>query len=34
MTHFKDIKVNTAAVTVEVGAGLTWDPVYAALESY
>ena len=34
MTRFKDIKVNTAAATVEVGAGLTWDPVYAALESY
>ena len=32
MTRFKDIKVDTAAATVEVGAGLTWDPVYAALE--
>lgn len=34
MTRFKDTKVNTAAATVEVGAGLTWDPVYAALDSY
>lgn len=34
MTRFKDIKVDTAAATVEVGAGLTWDPVYAALEPY
>ena len=34
MTRFKDIKVDTTAATVEVGAGLTWDPVYAALESY
>jgi len=34
MTRFKDTKVDTATATVEVGAGLTWDPVYAALESY
>lgn len=34
MTRFKDIKVNTAAATVEVGAGLTWDQVYLALEPY
>ena len=34
MTRFKDIKVDSAAATVEVGAGLTWDPVYAALEPY
>ena len=32
MTRFKDIQVNPAAGTVEVGAGLTWDQVYAALE--
>ena len=34
MARFKDIKVDTAAATVEVGAGLTWDQVYAALEPY
>jgi hypothetical protein len=34
MTRFKDIKVDAAAATVEVGAGLTWDVVYAALEPY
>jgi len=34
MTRFKDIKVDTTAAMVEVGAGLTWDPVYAALESH
>jgi len=34
MTRFKDIKVDARAAMVEVGAGLTWDQVYAALESY
>jgi FAD/FMN-containing dehydrogenase len=34
MTRFKDIKVATGAATVEVGPGLTWDQVYAALEPY
>jgi FAD/FMN-containing dehydrogenase len=34
MTHFKKIKVDSTGATVEVGAGLTWDQVYAALESY
>ena len=34
MARFKDIKVNPAAATVEVGAGLTWDQVYAALQPY
>ena len=34
MARFKDIKVDPAAATVEVGAGLTWDQVYAALEPY
>ena len=34
MTRFKDIKVDTAAATVEVGAGLTWDQVYAALDPH
>ena len=34
MTRFKDIKVDPAAATVEVGAGLTWDQVYAALDPY
>ena len=34
MTRFNEINVDTAAATVEVGAGLTWDKVYAELESY
>jgi hypothetical protein len=34
MTRFKDIKVNKAAATVEVGAGLTWDQVYAVLDAH
>jgi FAD/FMN-containing dehydrogenase len=34
MKRFNEIKVDTASATVEVGAGLTWDQVYAALESY
>jgi FAD/FMN-containing dehydrogenase len=34
MTRFKDIKVAAGGGTVEVGAGLTWDQVYAALEPY
>lgn len=32
MTRFNEIKVNSARGTVEVGAGLTWAQVYAALE--
>jgi FAD/FMN-containing dehydrogenase len=34
MTRFNETKVDTAAATVEVGAGLTWDQVYPELESY
>ena len=34
MTRFNETKVDTAAATVEVGAGLTRDQVYAELESY
>ena len=34
MTRFKDINVDAPAATVEVGAGLTWDQVYVALEPY
>ena len=34
MTRFKDIKIDSGGATVEVGAGLTWDQVYAALEPY
>ena len=34
MARFKDIKVDTTTATVEVGAGLTWDQVYAALGPY
>jgi FAD/FMN-containing dehydrogenase len=34
MTRFKDINVDAGAATVEVGAGLTWDQVYAVLEPY
>jgi hypothetical protein len=32
MTRFNKTKVNTASGTVEVGSGLTWDQVYAALK--
>ena len=32
MTRFKEIKVNPACGTVEVGPGLTWGQVYEALE--
>ena len=32
MTRFNDIKVNNNSRTVELGAGLTWGQVYAALE--
>ena len=34
MVRFKEIKVNTRSATVEVGAGLTWDQVYAALAPF
>ena len=34
MRRFKDIKVAVGGATVEVGAGLTWDYVYAALEPH
>ena len=33
MTRFNETKVNSTCRTVEVGAGLTWDQVYAILES-
>jgi len=32
MTRFNETKVNSTCGIVEVGAGLTWDQVYAALE--
>jgi hypothetical protein len=32
MTRFNDIKVDYKSGTVELGAGLTWDQVYTALE--
>ncbi len=32
MTRFNETKVNPTSRTVEVGAGLTWDQVYDALE--
>jgi hypothetical protein len=31
MTRFNEIKVDSGAATVELGPGLTWDQVYAAL---
>jgi FAD/FMN-containing dehydrogenase len=34
MTRFNETKVDTTAATVEVGAGLAWDQVYAVLDSY
>jgi FAD/FMN-containing dehydrogenase len=32
LSRFNKTKVKVASGTVEVGAGLTWDQVYAALE--
>ena len=32
MSRFNETKVNSAPGTVEIGAGLTWDQVYAVLE--
>jgi FAD/FMN-containing dehydrogenase len=32
MTRFNETKVNFTSGTVDVGAGLTWDQVYATLE--
>jgi FAD/FMN-containing dehydrogenase len=32
MTRFNETKVDSTRGTVEVGAGLTWDQVYAALD--
>jgi FAD/FMN-containing dehydrogenase len=32
LSRFNETKVNVASGTVEVGPGLTWDQVYAALE--
>lgn len=32
MSRFNETKVNSASGTVDIGAGLTWDQVYAALE--
>ena len=31
LSRFNETKVNIASGTVEVGAGLTWDQVYAVL---
>ncbi|KAF8486365.1 FAD dependent oxidoreductase [Russula ochroleuca] len=33
MSRFNETRVNSASGTVDVGAGLTWDQVYATLES-
>ena len=33
MTRFNETKVNSTCGTVEVGAGLTWDQVYDALNN-
>ena len=32
LSRFNETKVNITSGTVEVGAGLTWDQVYVALE--
>ena len=32
MKRFNETKVDSTSGTVEIGAGLTWDQVYAALE--
>lgn len=34
MTQFSGVKYDADTETVEVGAGLVWDDVYAALEPY
>ncbi|KAI0260039.1 FAD-binding domain-containing protein [Gloeopeniophorella convolvens] len=33
LIRFKELNIDTAAGTVDLGAGLTWDEVYAALNS-
>ena len=33
MSRFNETKVDSTFGTVEIGAGLTWDKVYVALES-
>jgi FAD/FMN-containing dehydrogenase len=33
MSRFNETKVDSTSGTVEIGAGLTWDQVYVALES-
>ena len=33
MSRFNETKVDSTSGTVEIGAGLTWDKVYVALES-
>jgi len=32
MTRFNETKFNSTCGTVEIGAGLTWDQVYEALD--
>jgi FAD/FMN-containing dehydrogenase len=32
LSRFNETKVNSSSGTVEVGAGLTWDQVYVALD--
>ena len=34
MTRFSDVVYNEEAQTADIGAGLIWDDVYAALEPY
>ena len=33
MSRFNETKVDSTSGTVEIGAGLTWDKVYVALET-
>jgi len=33
MTRFNGVKINSRDGTVEIGSGLTWGEVYAALNS-
>ena len=34
MYRFSDVKYDAASQTAEIGAGLIWDDVYAALEPH
>jgi len=33
MSRFNETRIDSTSGTVEIGAGLTWDKVYVAIES-